>query len=122
MIAAMTVLILVLVTLPCGGQTLVLSEDFEGTIPPTGWSRSQNTPSVGWVFGTDLGSQFFAIPSHSTYAASNDDANDDNTTNLNLADQDRLISPVLDLTPYASTGVILEFESGDVSAWTTSLP
>lgn len=102
--------IIALAALPSVGQILILSEDFEGAIPPAGWTRSQNSPSVGWEYGSDLGSQYFVIPAHTTYAASNDDAHDDATGTLNLADRDRLISPVLDLTPYSATGVVLEFE------------
>lgn len=102
--------VIALTALPSAGQVLILSEDFQGAIPPAGWTRSQNSPSVGWEYGSDLGSQYFVIPAHTTYAASNDDAHDDSTGTLNLADRDRLISPVLDLTPYSATGVVLDFE------------
>jgi hypothetical protein len=91
-------------------QTVVLTQDFETGTPPTGWTVTQNTPSVGFEFGTALGSAYFAVPSHTRYALSNDDAHDDNTTNLNLADMDRLISPVMDLTPFAATGVAVKFQ------------
>src|SRR5687767_11691442 len=90
-------------------QTVILTQDFETGTPPSGWTTTQNTPSVGFEFGTNLGSTYFAVPAHTRYALSNDDAHDDNSTNLNLADQDRLISPVMDLTPFAGTGVALKF-------------
>ena len=74
----------------------ILTQDFEGAGLPTGWTRSQSTPSVGWVFGATLSSQYWAIPTHTKYAASNDDANDNQTATLNVADKDRLITPPLD--------------------------
>jgi hypothetical protein len=92
-----------------GAQVVILAEDFEGANPPAGWALSQNTPSVGWQFGANLGSEYLPIPGHTIYAASNDDAYDDGSSTLNLADRDRLITPVLDLTPYSATGVVLEF-------------
>ena len=97
-------------------QTIILFEDFEnvatGTTPPSGWSRSQATPSYGFEFGdaNAVGSAFYAVPAHTIFACSNDDAHDDNTTTLNDASEDRLITPVMDLTPYASSGVIVEFD------------
>lgn len=97
-------------------STVVFSEDFESGSPPAGWQRSQNSPSVGWEFGTNLGSQHAPITNHTRYAAVNDDAHDDQTTNLNLADRDRLTSPELDITPYSSGVLFLRFKylnSGD---------
>lgn len=97
-------------------QTIIVFEDFEavsvGTTPPTGWSRSSATPSYGFQFGasTDVESQFYPIPAHTVIATSNDDAHDDQSTTLNDASEDRLITPVMDLTPYASSGVICEFD------------
>ncbi len=90
-------------------QIVLLTQDFEAGSPPSGWSTSQNTPSVGWEFGTDLGSQFFPIPAHGRYAVSNDDAHDDNSATANLADLDYLISPPIDLLAWAGTGVGLHF-------------
>src|SRR5689334_534583 len=84
-------------------QTIILTEDFEVGFPPTGWNRTQNTPSIGWDFGLSLGSVYVNIPPHTRYACSNDDAHDDNSHLVNVADVDRLISPTFDLTPYSST-------------------
>ncbi len=90
-------------------QIVLLSQDFEAGSPPSGWSTSQNTPSVGWEFGTDLGSQYFPISAHGRYAVSNDDAHDDSSATANLADLDYLISPPIDLLAWAGTGVGLHF-------------
>ncbi|MFN7956389.1 MAG: Omp28-related outer membrane protein [bacterium] len=114
---------------------VLLSQNFESGSPPSGWTRTQTVPSVGWEFGTALGSTYFAIGSHTRYAASNDDAHDDSTHNANKADKDRLITPEVDLTPYAGLTVLLTFDyvqpstygsTGDVeftinggSFWTT---
>ena len=87
----------------------ILTQDFEGAGLPTGWTRSQSTPSVGWVFGATLSSQYWAIPTHTKYAASNDDANDNQTATLNVADKDRLITPPLDLT--GQTAVAIKFDA-----------
>ena len=98
-------------------QTVIVFEDFEsvavGTTPPTGWSRSQATPSYGFEFGTanDVGSQFYPVPATSKFACSNDDAHDDQSATQNVASEDRLITPVMDLTPYDSSGVIVEFDA-----------
>ena len=50
-----------------------LSEDFEsGTA--TGWTQQTLSTDGGWLIGTDLSSSYFPIPSHTTYAGTNDDA------------------------------------------------
>lgn len=87
----------------------ILTENFEGTGLPVGWTRTQNTPSVGWVFGAALGSQYWAIPTHTKYAASNDDANDVQAATQNLANIDRLITPPLNLT--SQMAVALKFDA-----------
>jgi hypothetical protein len=87
----------------------ILTENFEGGALPTGWSRTQSTPSVGWVFGASLSSQYWAIPTHTKYAASNDDANDNQAATQNVADKDRLITPPLDLT--GQTAVAVKFDA-----------
>ena len=89
--------------------TVILTEDFESPLPPTGWTRTQEVPSVGWEFGTDLGSAFFPIPAHTRYAASNDDAHDDSNHTQNNASADRLITPVLNLSGYNGQAVSLKF-------------
>lgn len=98
-------------------QTVVLSEDFETGTPPSGWLLSANTPSMGWEFGTALGSQFFPVDPHTRYACSNDDAHDDNSAGQNVADMDRLITPAMDLTPYSASGVILSYEYVQPATW-----
>jgi hypothetical protein len=98
-------------------QTVLLTQDFESGSLPSGWTRTQNTPSVGWEFGDNEGTGYFPIPAHTKYAASNDDAHDDNTATANKADRDRLITPVINLTSYASSGIILEFDYIQPSAY-----
>ncbi len=95
---------LMLMTSLVYSQTTILSEDFEnasGTTPPTGWTRTSN--GVGWKFGANLGSQYWHIPSHTKYAAANDDAAGQN----NDGSVDYLISPAIDLSGY--TTVLLKF-------------
>ena len=87
----------------------ILTENFEGGALPAGWSKTQSTPSEGWEFGANLSSQYWAVPSHTKYAASNDDAHDSQAATANLADKDRLITPPLDLT--AQTAVALKFDA-----------
>jgi thiol-disulfide isomerase/thioredoxin len=87
----------------------ILTENFEGGALPAGWSKTQSTPSVGWEFGANLSSQYWAVPSHTKYAASNDDAHDTQAATTNVADKDRLITPPLDLT--AQTAVALKFDA-----------
>lgn len=83
------------------GQTTLLTQDFQGGVLPSGWTRTQNSPSAGWEFGTALGSQYWAVPNHTAYAASNDDAHDNSATTANVADRDRLITPALDFTGHS---------------------
>ena len=98
----------------------ILTQDFETGALPTGWTRSQSTPSVGWEFGANLSSQYWAIPTHTKYAASNDDAHDTQAATTNVADKDRLITPPLDLS--AQSTVALKFDaffSGDYGSVAT---
>lgn len=87
----------------------ILTQDFEGAGLPTGWTRSQSTPSVGWEFGANLSSQYWAVPSHTKYAASNDDAHDTQAATANIADKDRLITPPMDLT--GQSAVAIKFDA-----------
>ena len=50
-----------------------LTEDFEGGALPTGWTSTKGAATTGWLFGNSLGSQYWVIPSHTKYAATNDD-------------------------------------------------
>lgn len=96
--------------LTTNAQTTILSQDFESGALPSGWTRTQASPSVGWEFGNNLGSSYFPIPAHTRYAASNDDAHDNSATTANNASLDRLITPAMDLTPFNGTGVVLKFD------------
>ena len=96
-----------LATLMANSQ--LLTEGFEGGALPLGWTRTQSTPSVGWVFGAALSSQYWVIPTHTKYAASNDDANDIQAATQNVADKDRLITPPLNLT--GQTAVAIKFDA-----------
>jgi len=87
----------------------ILTQDFETGALPTGWTRTQSTPSVGWEFGATLSSTYWVVPSHTKYAASNDDAHDIQAATQNIADKDRLITPPLDLT--AQTAVAVKFDA-----------
>ena len=78
-------------------------EDFESGGIPSGWSLSQEGGSDGWLIGTDLGSTYFDIPVHTTYAASNDD-----TCYCDMSN-DMLITPAFDLSLYSS--VSLQFDA-----------
>ncbi|NBP74849.1 MAG: T9SS C-terminal target domain-containing protein [Crocinitomicaceae bacterium] len=87
----------------------ILTQDFQTGALPTGWTRTQSTPSVGWEFGATLSSTYWVVPSHTKYAASNDDAHDIQAATQNIADKDRLITPPLDLT--AQTAVAVKFDA-----------
>lgn len=92
--------------------SLPLVENFEGQLLPQGWLKSQNVNSVGWEFGTDINNPifpFFNIPVHTAYAAANDNKNDDFSETLNIATEDLLITPRLDLSGY--THVTLQFDA-----------
>ena len=79
-----------------------LSEDFEGGSLPTGWTEAFGSATNGFQFGTDLSSQYFVIPAHTTYAAVNDD-----DCNCDMSDV-WLISPSVDLSAVAFP--VLKFE------------
>ena len=85
-------------------QTTFLTQDFQGAGMPTGWSQTTLATDSGWKFGinTQLQSQNFAIPAHTRFACTNDDA-----CNCNKS-ADRLIVDTLDLT--SATGVVLKFD------------
>ena len=62
--------------------------DFEDGAFPEGWTTTTNS-AVGWFITQDGSSAFWAIPSHTYYACSNDDAADDDGS------VDYLITPSL---------------------------
>ena len=67
-----------------GAKSIILSEDFEGGVLPTGWSNDFGAATYGWLFGTDLSSAFWNIPLHTTYACANDDSCNCDMINVNL--------------------------------------
>ncbi len=81
----------------------LVDEDFESGVLPDGWTRTSN--GVGWQIGDNLGSSFFDIPSHTTYAATNDDA----PGSGNDGSDDYLITPALNLVGYSAA--VLRFQS-----------
>lgn len=103
--------ILACLSISMSAQQTILSQDFEGNGLPAGWMLDQNPQSVGWEFGTAnaLSSQYFPVTAHTKFACSNDDANDASGGNTNIADRDRLITPVMDLTSYSA--VTLKFQA-----------
>jgi hypothetical protein len=85
--------------------SIIVDEDFEGaTFPPDGW-QSVYQSSIGWFASTDGGSAAFVIPTHTTYAVSNDDA----PGSSNNGCCDYLIMPPADLTNAPS--YVLSFQS-----------
>ena len=83
-------------------------EDFEAHADntlPLGWTRS--SLAAGWVVGDDLSSDYFNIPTHTVYAAANDDAGGSGAD----GSMDILTMPKIDLSG-ATPGVpILGFDS-----------
>ena len=55
----------------------ILSEDFE-TGQASGWTQTSNASDGGFLIGTNLGSAYFPISSHTSYLITNDDACDCN--------------------------------------------
>lgn len=81
--------------------SLPFSENFESGLLGANWSLSQADDSDGWLVGNDLASNYFNVPAHSTYAASNDD-----TCFCDMS-RDYLITPYFDFS--AQTNIILDF-------------
>ncbi|MCS6916466.1 MAG: choice-of-anchor J domain-containing protein [Chitinophagales bacterium] len=92
-------------SLTAQGQTTLLSQDFEGTGLPSGWSNISNATDGGWKFGTNtqLQSAYFPIPPHTKMAATNDDA-----CNCDKGDE-YLITPVMDFSGAAN--VFMSFDA-----------
>ena len=81
------------------GQTQVLTENFNGTTIPMGWTQSTLATDGGWKVGSasSLSSSYFPITSTgSNIAATNDD-----DCNCNKS-ADLLISKPVDLSSYTS--------------------
>ena len=71
---------------------IAVVEDFEGSVfPPAGW-QSLTQSTTGWYATTNGSSSSFAIPPHTKYAVSNDDAENGNGC------CDYLITPEMDWT------------------------
>ena len=86
-------------------QNTLLSEDFENSTLPAGWTQQTNASDGGWLLGTNtqLQSQYWDITDHGNIIATNDDECDCDKS------QDYLIMPPLNLT--SVTGAILQFEN-----------
>lgn len=97
-------LLALLVSSTAFSQIVLLDQDFETGSLPSGWTRSQSSPSKGWEFGsnTSLSSGYFSIPAHTNFAASNDDKYDNQAATQNVADRDMLITPTMNLTTMSS--------------------
>ena len=85
-------------------QALPLMENFEAGVLPAGWELSQSAGSLGWLFGTSLGSTFWSVPAHTGYSATNDDG----AVDPNNASMDYLITPLLDFTGYTSINLTFD--------------
>lgn len=79
-------------------QTTILFEDFQSGTMPAGWTQQTLASDGGWLVGnsTQLSSQWYSIPSHTTFAATNDDACQCNKS------ADLLILPALNLSSYSA--------------------
>ena len=86
-------------------QTTVLSEDFEPGTIPSGWSQYTLSTDNGWKYGDSatLSSQYYRIPEHGNFLATNADACQCNKGS------DYLITPYFDLS--AMSAVFMNFSS-----------
>jgi hypothetical protein len=92
--------------------SIIVDENFEGgTFPPDGWQAI--TQGDGWFASTNGSSGAFPIPTHTTYAVSNDDANSSNNGCC-----DYLIMPPADLT--GAPSYVLSFQSYYSGTWSQS--
>jgi len=91
------------VTQLTNSSALPFSENFQGGVLPSGWSRSQVDGSDGWLIGSNQVSSYFNPPPHTVYAASNDDE-----CNCNMS-ADMLITPHLNFSGY--NNISLHFDA-----------
>jgi polyhydroxybutyrate depolymerase len=86
-------------------QNILLNEDFEDTVFPSGWTISTNATDGGWNLGTNqnIESQWWSVTPHGNIIGTNDDDCDCDKS------MDYLIMPPVDLS--ASSVVALQFES-----------
>lgn len=82
-------------------QTTIVSENFEGGSFPATWTQTTLASDGGWIYGnnTSLSSQYWTVPAHTNFLATNDD--DCNCDKSN----DFLQSPVIDLTGQTAVGM-----------------
>lgn len=76
--------------------SLPYTQNFESGALPEGWEARNELGAAGWQIGSDYTSTYFNIPTHTVYAASNDDACYCNSSN------DLLVSPYFDLSFYTT--------------------
>ncbi len=82
-------------------QTVIMSENFEGGSFPATWTQTTLATDGGWLYGnnTSLSSQYWTVPAHTNFIATNDD--DCNCDKSN----DFLMSPVIDLSGQTAVGM-----------------
>ena len=86
-------------------QNILISEGFEGSTLPAGWTVSTNATDGGWIPGTSqtIESQWWSVAPHGNIIGTNDDDCDCDKS------MDYLIMPPVDLS--ASSLVALQFEN-----------
>ena len=86
-------------------QNILISEGFEGSTLPAGWTVSTNATDGGWILGTSqtIESQWWSVAPHGNIIGTNDDDCDCDKS------MDYLIMPPVDLS--ASSVVALQFEN-----------
>ncbi|MGI6341657.1 MAG: choice-of-anchor J domain-containing protein [Bacteroidales bacterium] len=94
-------------------KAALVDEDFEGPIfPPAGWTEHTLNATCGWYATDDGSSDYFDVPPHTTYAISNDDLNNGDSS------EDYLDTPVIDLT--SGPSYVLTFEHFFTGAYSAS--
>ncbi|MDA9161547.1 prolyl oligopeptidase family serine peptidase [Crocinitomicaceae bacterium] len=86
-------------------QNILLNEDFEDTVFPSGWTISSNATDGGWNLGTNqnIESQWWSVAPHGNIIGTNDDDCDCDKS------MDYLIMPPMDFS--SSVAVALQFEN-----------
>ena len=86
-------------------QNILISEDFESSDFPEGWSQQTLASDGGWLLGTAgaLQSEWWSIADHGNIIGTNDDACDCDKS------EDYLIMPPLDLSTISNA--ILQFQA-----------
>ncbi len=102
----LSLLIAAVSVLATNAQTVILSEAFEGTGIPLGWTQQTSATDGGYKFGTStvLSSLSFPVPNNGTKAAgTNDDGCNCNKLN------DLLILPAFDFSAQAAVSLKFDF-------------